>query len=140
MKPFHRVWLIFCEYEEFLCPCIDRSGAYSFLPVCLSAKTFMLSIAFEWQMIKLSYLTYVLLWVKPFLKYQSQDHLSRSRSNIKVTVFEKMAIVGAFMFHKHILFFSSTGHRPASLCHGLLSLVRPSVRPFLNFFFKHLLL
>ena len=40
--------------------------------------------------------------------------------------------------------FSSTGRRPASLCHGLLSVVRPcvrsSVRPCVNFFFKHLLL
>ena len=39
--------------------------------------------------------------------------------------------------------FSSTGHRPASLCHGPLSVVRacvrPSVRPCVNFFFKHLL-
>ena len=39
---------------------------------------------------------------------------------------------------------SSTGHRPASLCHGLLSVVRacvrPSVRPSVNFFFKHHLL
>ena len=36
--------------------------------------------------------------------------------------------------------FSSTGRRPASLCHGPLSVVRPSVRPCVNFFFKHLLL
>ena len=43
---------------------------------------------------------------------------------------------------------SSTGHRSASLCHGLLSVARPSVRPSvcpsvrlcINFFFKHLLL
>ena len=36
-------------------------------------------------------------------------------------------------------FFSSTGHRPARLCHGLLSLVRPSVRAVtfsLNIFFS----
>ena len=36
--------------------------------------------------------------------------------------------------------FSSTGHRPASLCHGPLSVVRASIRPYVNFFFKHLLL
>ena len=49
-----------------------------------------------------------------------------------------------FPLFSHIVFypfweltaiFSSTGHRPASLCHGPLSVVRPSV----NFFFKHLL-
>ena len=35
--------------------------------------------------------------------------------------------------------FSSTGRRPASLCHGPLSVVRPSVRPLtlsLNIFFS----
>ena len=41
-------------------------------------------------------------------------------------------------------FISYTGRRPASLCHGPLSVVRPcvrsSVRPCVNFFFKHLLL
>ena len=40
------------EAEFFLYPGIDRSGAYSFWPVCLSvclsAKTFTLAIAFEW--------------------------------------------------------------------------------------------
>ena len=47
-----------------------------------------------------------------------------------------------------ILIFSSIGHRPASLCHGPLSVVRlsirpsihPSIHPCVNFFFKHLLL
>ena len=38
------------------------------------------------------------------------------------------------------MIFSSTGQRPVSLCHGLLSVVRPSIRPCINFFFKHLLL
>ena len=46
--------------------------------------------------------------------------------------------------HKFGVVFSSTGHRPASSCHGPLSVVRPSVspcvRPCVNFFFKHLLL
>ena len=37
------------------------------------------------------------------------------------------------------LVFSSTGRRPASLCHGLWS-VHASVCPCVNFFFKHLLL
>ena len=45
--------------------------------------------------------------------------------------------------HLLLFFFSSTGHRPASLCHGPLSVVRPCVRasvcPCVNFFFKHLL-
>ena len=40
------------------------------------------------------------------------------------------------------LVFSSTGRRPASLCHGLLSVVcqcvRLSVHPCVNFFFKNL--
>ena len=34
---------------KFLCYCIDRSGAYSFLPsVCLSPETFTFAITFEW--------------------------------------------------------------------------------------------
>ena len=44
------------------------------------------------------------LGVKPFLQYHSQGHLSRSRSNIKVTVFAKLAVAGAFVFHKHMLY------------------------------------
>ena len=40
---------------------------------------------------------------KSFLWYQG--HLSLSWSNIKVTFFQNMAIVGSFVFHKHILFF-----------------------------------
>ena len=55
-------------------------------------------------MIELSYFTYIFLWVKPFRQYQSQGYLSKSRSNIKVTVLEKMAIAGALVFHQHILF------------------------------------
>ena len=41
-------------------------------------------------------------WGKALSLVQIQGHLSRS--NIKVTVFEKIAIVGALVFHKHILF------------------------------------
>ena len=36
--------------------------------------------------------------------------------------------------------FISTGRRPASLCHGPLSVVRLAVCPSVNFFFKHLFL
>ena len=39
------------------------------------------------------------------------------------------------------LIFSSTGHRPGSLCHGPLSVrpsVHPSIRLCVNFFLKHL--
>ena len=37
--------------------------------------------------------------------YQGQGRLPRSRSNIKVTFLKKMAVSGALVFHKHILFF-----------------------------------
>ena len=36
--------------------------------------------------------------------------------------------------------FSTTGHRPASLCYGQLSVVHASIRLCVNFFLKHLLL
>ena len=56
-------------------------------------------------MIKLSYFASVFLWVRPFLWYQGQGHLS-----VKVKYqghsFQKMAIAGTFMLHKHILLFS----------------------------------
>ena len=38
------------------------------------------------------------------LSLVSQGHLSRSRSNIKVTVTKKIAVAGALAFHKHSLF------------------------------------
>ena len=41
---------------------------------------------------------------RPFCWYQVHGHQSRSRSNIKVTVFEKMAVARALVFHKHTLF------------------------------------
>ena len=73
----------------------------------------------------------------------------RSRSSAKVKVkyqdhvSQKMGISGALVFHKHILFFSSTGQRAYVMvcCLSCVRLsVRPSVRPCVNFFFKHLLL
>ena len=89
------------SYRPFLCPCIDRLGAYSFWPVhlcvcvsvclfvCLSAKTFTLSISFDWCVLRPSYFTQEYLVTRPFCWYQVQGHLSKSRSNIKVTVFKK---------------------------------------------------
>ena len=41
-------------------------------------------------------LIFHIYWVKPFLEYHSQGHLSRSMSIIKVVVFRKMAIAGGF--------------------------------------------
>ena len=47
-------------------------------------QTLTLDITFEWYEIGFSYLTCEFLMMVPV-----QDHLSRSRSNIKITVFEK---------------------------------------------------
>ena len=55
-------------------------------------------MVFERLVLALSYFTY------PFLWYQSQGRLLRSKSNVKVTIFEKMAVARVFVFHKHILF------------------------------------
>ena len=83
----------------FFFPPIDRLVAYtsSFLPFCLSFCPFArkkkneikLAITFKWSVIQLSYFTCVFLGVRPFLWYQGQDHLPRSRSNIKVTLSAK---------------------------------------------------
>ena len=56
-------------------------------------------------MIELWYFTCVFLGVRHFLWYQDQGHLSRSRSNIKVIIFRKVAVTGAFMFLKYISYF-----------------------------------
>ena len=71
-----------------LCPCIDRSGTYTFCLVCLSVglsvclqKTFKLAVgsvrAFEWDVFGLSYFTCVFFVVRPFLWCQGQSHLPR---------------------------------------------------------------
>ena len=54
------------------------------LSVCLSAKSFILAIAFERSVRELLYFTYIFLGAKPCLWYQSQDHLPRSRSTKKL--------------------------------------------------------
>ena len=89
----------------FLCPHINRLGAYSVCSVCLPVcpqKTLTLVITFEWQVIELSYFICVLLLVRYFLWYQGQGHLSKCST--KVTLFEKWLLRGTFIFHKHILF------------------------------------
>ena len=35
---------------------------------------------------------------------ENLSFVPKSRSNINVTVFKKLAVAGAFVFHKHILF------------------------------------
>ena len=76
---------------------------------CIFQTSFTLAITFQWLVIELSYITGLVFVVRPFLCWKRQGHLSRSRSNFKVTFYlKKMAIVGAFMFHKHIMFFNST--------------------------------
>ena len=52
------------EVLRFLCPCIDRFGAYSFWPVCPSVCPFVcgnftLTLTFECQVIELSHFTYI---------------------------------------------------------------------------------
>ena len=66
--------------RSFLCPCIDRPGAYSVWPVRFSGKTFTLAIAFEWYVIELSYFTYIFLGLIPFF------FVAKSKSSVKVKV------------------------------------------------------
>ena len=69
---------------------------------------FTLDITFECYDIGPSYLTCEFIVIRSFCSLQLQCHQSRSRSNIKVTVFERMAVAGAFVFHKHTLFYLVT--------------------------------
>ena len=85
----------------FLCQHIDKLGAYTFWPVCLSIRlSFYLihlfvrrnfNIGHSFWMIShrafIFHIIYIFLGVKSFLSYQSQGYLSKS--DIKVTVFKK---------------------------------------------------
>jgi hypothetical protein len=63
------------EIDTFLCPRIERSGAYSFWPVrlfvCLSAKTLTLAISFDREVIGISYFTCGFLMTRPFFWYHN---------------------------------------------------------------------
>ena len=48
---------------------------------------------------------------------------------LKERVLEDISRKGENHDKRHFLLFSSTGRRPASYCHGVVSVVRPSVRP-----------
>ena len=91
----------------FLCPCMNRLGAYRFgLSVSSSAclfvcKNFYIGQRF-WIVSDTAFIFH--LWVMSFLSYQSQGHLS-GQGQISRSVLNKMAIAGASMVHKHILFF-----------------------------------
>ena len=98
--------------KYFYAPTLIDRGHIVFWPVCLSVLPFVhlfvrkiFHIGHIFWLVELgpSYFTWVHLVTRPFCWYQVQGHLSRS--NNMVTVFEKMTIVWAFVFHKHILFF-----------------------------------
>ena len=79
------------------------------------------------------YFTCVYLWVEPFLWYQGQGCLSRSRSIIKVTLLKKLAVMEAFLFQKHSL---SYPHKTCFQEYTGISLsvcvsVSPSVCPYM---------
>ena len=97
----------------------------------------------------------VISWNSSFHFFTKQQNLGLSK--LKALTDDKINVTEKFSFWvwKHCgkerkcwlpafspfhTIFSSTGHRPASLCHDLLSVLRPCVRSCVNFFFKHLLL
>ena len=90
----------------FLCPSIERSGAYCFTVVRLSVCT---NLTFSHYSLT-NLLTRLIFGMKAHL---INTHLlvSRSRSSAKVKIeykgyiSQKIAVWGAFVFHKHILFF-----------------------------------
>ena len=59
---------------------------------------------------------------------------------MEVIILANHILSSANAFNLTLLIFSSTGHRPASLCHGLLCIPASVRAPCVNFFFKHLLL
>lgn len=57
--------------NAFYAPFIRESGEYSFWSVCLSVKTLILVIIFEWLVIELLHFACVILVARPFFSYQN---------------------------------------------------------------------
>ena len=93
------------------CLHIDRSGAYSFCPVCLSAIKFNIGHNFKMVCDGAFSFPMSIPCGKTFLWYQGQDDLSRSRSNTKFTFFKKCPLLGHSCFkNTSCLNISETAH------------------------------
>ena len=96
--------LIICYLFCFLCPRIERTGAHSFWPILLSVCPFVcLQKLLHWPYLLLVRLRAFIFRMsipcdKTFLLVPS------SRSSVKDTVFKRMAIAEALVFHKHSLY------------------------------------
>ena len=67
----------------------------------------------------------------------TKSPLNENQRNFRPTISCETTV---YIIHLKKCVFNSTGRRPASYCHGVVtSCVRPSVRASVNFFFKKLL-
>ena len=80
-----------------------------------------------------------------WLQGRPHDHIHKISIPLPLSPLQRIALKETNLYFYTLFiwgnleFVSSTGRRPASLCHGPVSVVRPCVRPCVNFFFKHLL-
>ena len=117
VSTMYETMLIFCASNLFqslyLTTIMSRNVTFHLNPNTTNQPT---AITFECELIKLSYFTCVFRLVRPFLQYQGEGHLSRSRSNITVTVFKEMADVGVILVSLTHLDFSYISSKACSGC------------------------
>ena len=112
---------------SFLCP-PQRSGAYSFCPVCLSfclfvRKNFNIGHNF-WMVSDTAFILHMCIsWVKMFSLVSRSRYLSRS--NIKVTIFYKWALWVDSCFTNTSFFFFVTDFACKNCVVGQASLPNP---------------
>ena len=107
-----------CFWQYFLCPHSDRLGAYSFWSVCLFihpsvcllvclfvCKNFYIGHIFLLVRVRAFIFHRVYLVKRPFCCYEDQGHQSRSRLNIKITIFKKWPLWGYSCFTNTSCFF-----------------------------------
>ena len=110
----------FIEYYQyfFLPPRINRLGAYSFCPVCLSAKNFNIGHNF-WMVSDRTFMFHMCI---PSCKTFSS--VPRSRSNVKVTIFKNNHFMGIRVSQTHLVFFLFLAHLSTTCSKGAFRVVR----------------
>ena len=115
-----REWFIFCKIYAFLLSLLSTWQFDAFSSSCLmcSHDMFLLFVFSLWNT----------------LFYDISMLLFASHIRSLVITFDAIStILFAYGFKDIFLFFfSSTGWRPGSYCHGVVSVMRPSVRPFVH--------
>ena len=88
--------------------------------------------------IQLHYGFTIYISVKPGVRYR--DIGAVIQKHAQANGFSVVRSYCGHGIHQYVIpIFSSIGHRPEGLCHGLVSVVGPYIPSFVNFYFKNLL-